>query len=131
MIDLANFDLTAEANAGADIEILNPRTFEPFNERVIFRVLGSESDERFKIESQLAREVSLSKDGQEITVDELKMRIYAKLVISVEGLEMDGEPVTADYEKLIVLFKKYNWIYRQVKAGIDNRENFLAKPNEQ
>lgn len=130
MIDLANYDLTAQANAGADIDILDPYTLEKFAEPVVFRVLGSESDERFKVESELARELSTKQSGADIDIEDFKMKIYAKLVVKVTGLQMDGVEVSADYETIYKLFKKYNWIYRQVKLGIDKRENFLAKPSE-
>ena len=136
-MDLLDYDLAAKAEKGAELELLHPVHYVPFDQIEIkgekqkpvkLTILGEDSNQFIEATRELGR---MSKAGNELDPLEGNLFIYSRLITGWENIEENGEPLPFSQEKAFYVLKKYNWIAAQVKAFAEKRSNFfLNKTSE-
>lgn len=129
MIELSDYDLTSPANEGAELEIVDPVNFKPFETPIKFWVLGVDSDKKTAAQNRIAREF-VGKDVSDDEVIDIDKRVYCELVTKIDGLLLDGKEIEIEPESIYQIFTKYDWLFRQVKVFVENRANFFTKPSK-
>ena len=130
-MDLAGFDLAAKAEQGAELELLHPVHYVPFDqlevdgkklEKVVLYIRGEDSPQFIEATRELGR---MAKDGNELDPLDGNMFLYAKLIKGWNNFEENGKPLPYSDENAFYLLKKYHWIAAQVKAFAEKRDNFF------
>lgn len=119
ILDLAK--INDASNSGVWVDIKHPQTGDKLPIR--FRILGSTSDEFFKLRDKLQSEMlTASVEGKEVDSDELGMRLMAGMVVDIEGLEKDKKPM----KDAMQVFKTagLRFIFHQLDIEIKRKANF-------
>ena len=130
---LAMFDTKTKANAGVEVELTSPRTFEGTG--VFITVHGTDSDQFRKASAEMARRtLELSQAGggkvDQEQRDELQANLLAACTIGWRGLvdeDITGEDKNVPFTKAKVaqIYLSHPVIREQVDAAIANRQAFL------
>lgn len=126
-MDITQFDLAADAESGFDLVLLNPRTGVKTD--VVITVIGSDSKSYRKARSTEQRRAILDAKatGEEVDVDLVNARIYAKCVTGWTGM-FDGEnEIVFTPEKALEILTNLPWICDQVGEAVEKRVNFMKK----
>jgi hypothetical protein len=125
-MDLANFDLKANADRGFDVAVTNP--IDDSETDIIVSVVGSDSA-RYR-NANIAAMVEIPLDDSMPTaerVDAVTRRaslILAACVTGWVGIEVDGKVLELTEASAVELLAQYDWIADQLSEKIKNRENF-------
>ena len=125
-MDLANFDLKANAERGFDVSITNP--VDGSETDIIVSVVGSDSA-RFRNANIAAMvEVPYSDDTptaeKAAVVTKRSALVMAACVTGWVGIELDGEELKYSPSVALDMLNQYDWIADQLSEKIKDRENF-------
>lgn len=127
-MDLANYDLSAKAEAGSEVKILDPKSGEPTD--IVITVVGSDSKTYRNAVALAAYEHKMGGDDDSEMLERLETvisRQYSTLAACTtgwEGIELDGETLEFSRENALKLYSRFDWISQDVFVHIKNRENF-------
>ena len=132
-MDLTKYNVTAAADNGADLELVDPITGDAL-EGVTIRLLGTDSaayrnyarDMQRKRMEKLAKSRNRKPDFSVSEQEEAEM--LAICTVGWAGLEEDGEELKFSHDAAVKLYMDYPWIKEQVDSFVGDRANFLAKP---
>ena len=125
-MDLANFDLKANAEKGCEVKILHPIDGTPTD--IIVSVVGSDSS-RYR-NANIASMVEFpfpegaTVEQKASTLSKRAAVCLAACVTGWEGLELDGEPYPYGEGKALTLLNRFDWLADQLAEKIKVRENF-------
>lgn len=132
-MDLSIFDSVTHANEGAELVLLHPITQEETDVKI--RLLGSDSDEyralskkRFEQMQRKAKMLKGKNKANEIDLDEAEEQAHdllARMTVSWEGVEEDGQAVHCSVDNAKMIYGKYPTIREQVEKFIADRSNFI------
>ena len=122
------FDTKTKANAGVEVELTSPRTFEGTG--VFITVHGTDSDQFRKASAEMARRtLELSQAGggkvDQEQRDELQANLLAACTSGWRGLEDDGKEIPFAKAKAAQIYLSHPVIREQVDSAIANRQAFL------
>lgn len=125
-LDLAAFDLQADAGRGATMPVLNPRTGVPTGATI--QVLGSDARE-YRVALRRIRDTAAASLEREPTDEDDALllgraRTAAAAVRSWEGITVNGEAVTYSPANAVSLLTEYPWLADQVLSFVNARGNF-------
>lgn len=135
MNDLMQLDTKTTANAGFDLEIINPKTLEGTG--LVITILGEDSEEYRKITtSQQQRRIKKSiaqRSRNEVPLDEIDEDALDTLAACTKGwynkdksdVTLDGKPFPFSTSNARTLYERIPVIRAQVEAGIKDRANFM------
>ena len=135
-LDLAGFDLAADAARGATLALLNPRTGKPLVQEdgspVAIDLIGVDAP---AYEEALFRatadNAAMRANGIEIGRDERDRQVADLLAVATtgwRGIALDGTPLECTRSNAAAAYRRFGWLRDQVDAFISNRANFAPKP---
>ncbi|UHC20469.1 hypothetical protein LRS73_35420 (plasmid) [Methylobacterium currus] len=137
MMDLANFDLASDAEAGTTFHLANPRNGQPLFQEdgtpITIGIKGVDSPTfRAKAREQAARrrDMNSSGVGPEITeefVTRETVELLATCTFEWSGIVCDGQPVEFSTEAAERLYSRFFWMREQADAACSNR-NLYGRP---
>lgn len=132
--DFSVFDTVAQANKGAELHVINPKTKEPAyiddaeKKPVTITLLGTDSDiftkqqqaklRRMRIENKKGKKASDDIDFDKAIKESCEM--YAKLTTGWQNMELEFS-----YENAVSMYMKYKEIRVQVGDFIAEQANFI------
>ncbi|MEI4473578.1 hypothetical protein [Frigidibacter sp. MR17.24] len=125
-MDLASFDLAADASRGAELHLQNPITLEPLftedGQPITIRLLGGESREFRAAASDLlkAAKGKLSIEAGEARSAEL----LSKITVAWSNIVFDGETLDCTPANAARLYRARPWIRKQVDEFVADVGNF-------
>ena len=120
-MDLANYNLSADADNGYALTILDPYNGKPTD--IVINIIGADSKTYRTAKTNAYRESMQGKDA-----DEISAKIYASCVTGWQNVVKDGKEIGFSPEKAFDLFCDLNWLMDQVGAAVEKRANFMKKP---
>lgn len=129
-MDLADLDLTAAADSGADCHLEHPVTGEPLltddGKPLIIRVLGADSREFRQTMSRISMK-NVGKKRQTLEGAETNaIELLASVTTGWSNIVYNGEPLKFTPENVRKLYRERKWIREQVDVFIADRGNFLT-----
>lgn len=137
--DLASLDTVEACNAGADVEILNPKTNQPTG--LTIRVLGRDSDTfrglvKERANARHRREEMATRRGKPLpprTVEEIEEENIDLLAKCTLGWKVNGSPLVSlhgeklEFNEVNVkrVYREYPTVVEQVNEAIGSLELFL------
>lgn len=126
-MDLSTFDLKADSEKGARLELFHPALWTPLG--VFIHVLGPDSERARQAQADIFRDV-----GSNLSQDQLKersARYAAKLTVSWDGVEWEGKPLEFSFDNAVMIYTKQEWVRQQVDKFQADRANFFnASPQD-
>lgn len=124
--DLASFDLQSDADRGATLKVLNPRTGTPAGPTI--ECYGADA-RAYRVALRRLRDAAAASLEREPTDEDDAMllgraRVAAAAIKSWEGIVVNGEPVRCTPENAVSVLSTYPWLADQVTAFINTRGNF-------
>lgn len=131
-MDLKDFDLEAEANEGASLNLYNPHTKEELvgedGKPITLRVLGAESGEFRRAVADAERDLAGKKNITMAMRDAASAKALAKAVVGwSDGLTWDEKPFPYSPENALRLMRERRWIRVQVDEFIVDARNFQKR----
>jgi hypothetical protein len=124
--DFAEHDVTANAQRGAKLVLLNPRNGLPTG--VTFLLYGVDARGYRTNLRRMRDEVAASPEKEPTDADDAMLlgraRDSACAVISWEGVYVEGQEITCNFENAVKLFQTYTWAADQVLNFIAYRGNY-------
>lgn len=108
------------------IEIVHPVTGDPIGKVTVYGQDSPTYREAYKKQIRKIQDHAKRAKAKSMDMDyaeQLEMDKISACVSSVEGLEVNGSPVTKENVKEV--FSSYRWIYDQVSEAIVDRRNFM------
>ena len=133
-MDLANFDLQAAADKGAELHLENPITEEPIftedGKPVKIRVLGADSKEFRAAISDLAERYQGKKKTNMRAAEAHAVELLARVTVGWDNIIWEGETLKFSRENARMLYRERKWVREQVDAFVGDRSHFFdaAKP---
>lgn len=126
VFDLAGFDLQADAERGATMPVLNPRTGAPAGPTI--EVYGSDA-RAYRVALRRIRDAAAATMEREPTDEDDALllgraRTAAAAVKGWEGIVIDGEPVSCTLENAVLVLTTYPWLADQILNYANARGNF-------
>ncbi|MDB6454693.1 hypothetical protein [Falsirhodobacter sp. 20TX0035] len=129
-MDLADFDLTAAADRGADMQLEHPVTGEPLvtdtGEEITIRLLGNDSREFRAALSDLAEKQAGKKRQSLAAAEAHSVDLLARLTLGWQGIVYKGVPLEFTRENAAMLYRERPFIREQIDRFIGNRGNFFG-----
>lgn len=123
MADFAKFDASAQADDGADMQLVFPNG--DIAEGVTIRVRGLESRALRDMAKEWQRREARGLPGDD---EKRGMAMLVAVTLSWTGIEWDGEPMACIPANVEKLYGKHEWIARQVLAFASQPANFFRSP---
>jgi hypothetical protein len=126
--DLSRLDAIKEAQEqGADLIFVDPITGEPTG--VVVKILSPESD-KVKIAQRAINNKFLEKQKRKDKIEDREDLLISTLAATIagwSGLTDNGKPFEYSTQNAKLLLEKYSNFLEQVKAFVEDRNNFLPK----
>ncbi len=135
-MDLKKIDTKAAANSGRKMYLRGPDGMPvkideagPAGKenQAYITLLGVDSD-AFIARKNSTGNRRLKAKKTDLTIESLdadRAALLATCTLNWKGIELDGAPVTCDFENAKKLYSEFKWIYEQVDEFVGDRENFL------
>lgn len=124
-MDLADFDLKGNAEAGFEFTLYNPYTGE--DTEIKISVVGSDSKAYRQAKAEAMRE---SIKGGVVDTDAVSAKVYAKCITGWSGFAENGKDLPFNPDTAEDILNRYPWVMDQVAAKVDNRLNFTKPPKK-
>lgn len=136
-MDLKSYDITAQAEAGADLELMLPNGTAVIDEKtkrpVTIKLLGVDSrkyqDLMHKVAnrrmSRRAKSRKALTSSEEVDSDQLELLV--KMTVDWFGLVLDGKPLEFTEENVRMVYTQFAWIREQAEDFIQDRANYLGE----
>ena len=130
-MDLANLDLSKNAEIEAVLHVVHPITLEDLfddnNNPVTITLLGMESSIAKRIgKARSQKQLNSRKNKQDL--DEIRafgISLMAKLTVASSGFKENGIEVNlGDNDEAVRVYSQYSWLRDQVDEFIMDRANF-------
>lgn len=133
MIDLSQYDTTEAANAGARMQLYTPDGRAAEGCAVYLRGLDSDvarKQQRARQQDAIDRAASARSTGQmpRLLADDLAERTIDEMVeltVRFEGVQHEGQDVGDDPELIRACYQRYQWLFDQARAFIEDRAHFF------
>ena len=126
-MDLANFNLAAQAEAGASLTILNP--IDGTKTDLVITVAGSESatyrNAVFAASSEYTYKDDADLKDKIDVIDKRNGVTYAACIMGWVNMEFDGKPVEFSHDEAARILADTPWLTDQIGAFIKDRANFI------
>lgn len=127
-LDLSAFDLQAEAERGATMPVLNPKTGAPTGATI--SVYGQDARGYRVAARRIADEIAANFEREPTDPDDAlllgRAREAAAAITDWDGIVVDGEVVDCTIESAVEVLRRYPWLADQVLTFIRSRGNFSA-----
>ena len=132
-MDLATFDLEADAVKGATVRLLNPRNGSALaadnGSPVEITVQGSDAPAYREAQRGVREKIAARHVGENVplTPEELSEHTAAVLAAVTTGwsnIVVDGQPWEFNREAAAALYRRFGWIAVQVDATVTDRNRF-------
>lgn len=127
--DFATRDVAAKAEAGADLEVLDPVTGESVG--VTITLAGADSTIHRKATATIAkRRMSNAKGFRNRALDPEKfeaesIEVLAACTLGWKGVVVDGAPLPCGRDNAVMLYTRFPWLREQVDQFISDRSAYL------
>ena len=122
--DFATRDVAAKAEAGADLEVLDPVTGEAVG--VTITLAGADSTIHRKATATIAkRRMSNAKGFRNRALDPEKFEVLAACTLGWKGVVVDGAPLPCGRDNAVMLYTRFPWLREQVDQFISDRSAYL------
>lgn len=126
MLNLDDFDLQGEAERGATMPVINPKTGAPTGATI--EVYGADARAYRvalrRIRDAAAREMEREPTDEDDALLLGRARTAAAAITGWSGIAVKGEPVEHSPESAVEVMRAYPWLADQVIAYTNNRGNF-------
>jgi hypothetical protein len=123
MADFSTFDVAAQADEGADMQLYFPNG-DPVAGCII-RVKGFESRELRDMARDFERKAM---KGQAVDTEKQGMALLVAATKSWSGIEWEGKPMACTPSNIEKLYRAHDWIARQVTAFASKPAHFFTPP---
>lgn len=134
-MDLDNLNTTANAEAGATMEVSHPATGAPLTQQdgspITVTLAGQDSDRYRAADRRIAnKRLAASSNGQrlKLTAEGIEADSLQRLVactVGWNGVQWGGEPKDCTPENAREAYTRLPWLREQAEAFIADRANFL------
>lgn len=126
MLNLDDFDLQGEAERGATMPVLDPKTGDPTGATV--QVYGADA-RSYRVALRRLRDAAAREMEREPTDEDDALllgraRAAAAAITGWSGIGVKGEAVEHSPESAVEVMRAYPWLADQVIAYTNNRGNF-------
>lgn len=124
--DFASRDVTAKADEGAELEVLDPANGKPVG--VFITLAGADSTVHRKATAAIANRRAKGGFRRNINLDDLQtesIEILARCTLGWSGVVLDGKDVPLSKEAAVALYTRFPWLREQVETFISDRANYL------
>lgn len=124
--DFASRDVTAKADEGAELEVLDPANGKPVG--VFITLAGADSAVHRKATAAIANRRAKGGFRRNINLDDLQtesIEILARCTLGWSGVVLDGKDVPLSKEAAVALYTRFPWLREQVETFISDRANYL------
>jgi hypothetical protein len=124
-MELSTLNTSIAANDGVEIELKHPSHGGGLGAYIT--VLGQDSNVyRRKLMERIERARKRSDVG---SIWDESLELAVELTTAWRGIELDGISLVFNYENARKLYTDYSWIREQVTEAVQDRGNFLPRPN--
>lgn len=124
--DFASRDVTAKADEGAELEVLDPANGKPVG--VFITLAGADSSVHRKATAAIANRRAKGGFRRNINLDDLQtesIEVLARCTLGWSGVVLDGKDVPLSKEAAVALYTRFPWLREQVETFISDRANYL------
>jgi hypothetical protein len=127
-LDLSAFDsLAATQEAGIDVEIKGPDRRTPLG--LTIRVAGPDSERQKSAYREIANARLASENADPVSATDIEhniLSVLAKATVSWSpNPSFDGQERECTAENAVALYRRYPFIFEQVRAKAENRASFI------
>ena len=125
--DFASRDVTAKADEGAELEVLDPANGKPVG--VFITLAGADSSVHRKATAAIANRRAKGGFRRNINLDDLQtesIEVLARCTLGWSGVVLDGNDVPLSKEAAVTLYTRFPWLREQVETFISDRANYLS-----
>lgn len=125
--DFASRDVTAKADEGAELEVLDPANGKPVG--VFITLAGADSSVHRKATAAIANRRAKGGFRRNINLDDLQtesIEVLARCTLGWSGVVLDGKDVPLSKEAAVTLYTRFPWLREQVETFISDRANYLS-----
>lgn len=125
--DFASRDVTAKAEEGAELEVLDPVNGNPVG--VFITLAGADSAVHRKATAAIANRRAKGGFRRNINLDDLQtesIEVLARCTLGWSGVVLDGKDVPLSKEAAVALYTRFPWLREQVESFISDRANYLS-----
>lgn len=131
MFDLADFDLSADAERGTTVELLNPVTGVALTSDdgrpITITVKGADSetyeDAQFDARHRAQFAPEASRERRDF-MEDLACHVLGKVTAAWEGVAVEGSAWECNAEAATALYRRFPWIRAQVDAAVNDRRRY-------
>lgn len=128
-MDLSELDLTAKADAGAEMRLHHPVSDEPLSsddgKPITIRVLGQDSREFRAAAAELAERMQGRKRLSVAAAEAQSVELLARCVKAWSGIVWEGKPLPCTPENVRMVLRERKWVRDQVDAFVTDRAAFF------
>ena len=127
--DFASRDVTAKADEGAELEVLDPANGEPVG--VFITLAGADSSAHRQATAAIAkRRMNGVKGFRAKSFDPEKfeaesIEVLAACTLDWKGVFLDGAPLACSRDNAIMMYTRFPWLREQVDQFISDRAAYL------
>ena len=128
-MNLFDYDLTANADAGFSMKVRSPLTGEESD--AVIHLVGSDSKSYRRVRTEVMRKhAKLGSEDKDYVadVDTVNAEVYSKCITGWDGMSGPDGLIEFSEVKALELLTKFAWLCDQVAGAVDNRLNFTKLP---
>lgn len=128
-MDLSELDLTAKADAGAEMRLNHPVTEEPLltddGKPITIKVLGQDSREFRAAAAELAERMQNRKRLSVAAAEAQSVELLARCVKGWTGIVWEGKALPCTPDNVRMVLRERKWVRDQIDAFVTDRAAFF------
>lgn len=120
-MELNNYNLEEDAERGAELVLLDPRTGEELDVVINLKGVDSPTHEQL-LRSEQTRKLA---EGDDYVFGDGVIRVMTGLITGWSNITKDDKEYPYNYENSIGLLSDKKWVYDQIDNFVSTRTNFF------